>query len=201
MYASVSRVRHSWKKTSHFRRVLNHTFYQLHLCTAITRYHNIAVCLQHAVKSFGRRDTLSAAIAFASVEANSEYANVVAERRAEKLSWGSANSRDKVTAGSTLQSLLLHHQHHHHHPRLPTPSCLAQMKFSATLHSNTIKARILSWYPAQENGESKTETPPHLFFLHSPPLYSIYPPHLPPSIRDLWVSSFFVDFKKSNCNL
>lgn len=39
------------------------------------------------------------------------------------------------------------------------PSCLAQMKFSATLHSNAIKARIASWCPAEADGEPSGAEP------------------------------------------
>lgn len=66
------------------------------------RYHNIAI--RSVVKRFDRRDALDATIAFASAKTSSGYANVVAEWRAED-SAGGPQSRDKVTAGSTLPNL------------------------------------------------------------------------------------------------
>lgn len=112
------------------------------------RYHNATI--RNVVKRFDHRDALGATIAFADERWICKC--VVAERRVEDPA-GGPQSRDKVTAGSTLPSMPLP-------PPIPlppsrslAPSCLAQMKFSATLHSNAIKARIASWCPAEADGE------------------------------------------------
>lgn len=116
--------------------------------------------VKSVVKRFDHRDTHGATIAFADEREGERWICkcVVAERRVEDPA-GGPQSRDKVTAGSTLPSMPLPPPNPSIPSRSLAPSCLAQMKFSATLHSNAIKARIASWYPAKADGEpSRAET-------------------------------------------
>lgn len=80
--------------------------------TRASRYHNATI--RSVVKRFDHRDTLGATIAFADEREGERWICkcVVAERRVEDPA-GGPQSRDKVTAGSTLPSMPL--------PPPPTP--------------------------------------------------------------------------------
>jgi len=103
--------------------------------------------------------------------------------------WGSAKSRQSHSGIHSPE-----HTPSAPNPSVPSslaPSYLAQMKFSATLHSNAIKARIAGWYP-RKRMESQVES--RLFFTAFFLLSAF-------GRGDFRVSPSFVNFEKSNCNL